>query len=129
MPTKASSVGKCEEKGEAEQVCGNYTTITDRKGRNALKGAVAFEGYGACKLCPSLHLPAFTSARHSLQPSVSQLGIGFDTFSSKIHQLLEDNVAMPGSLEFCKSCWGFMHGMCSRCETKHLVSLQGGDCT
>ena len=49
MALEATSAGKCAEKGMAEQVCGNYTTITDRHGRSALKGAVAFEGYGACK--------------------------------------------------------------------------------
>ena len=42
-------IGKCQEKGMAEQLCGNYTTITDRQGRNALKGAIAFEGYAEGK--------------------------------------------------------------------------------
>ena len=42
--------GNCEKKGMAEQLCGNYTIITDRQGRNALKGAIAFEGYGECEL-------------------------------------------------------------------------------
>ena len=37
----------------AEQVCGNYTTITDIQGRNALKGAIAFEGYAACECVPT----------------------------------------------------------------------------
>ena len=43
-------IGKCQEKGMAEQLCGNYTTITDRQGRNALKGAIAFEGYAEGKI-------------------------------------------------------------------------------
>ncbi|KAL3136341.1 hypothetical protein ABBQ38_005603 [Trebouxia sp. C0009 RCD-2024] len=37
--------GKCNDKGMAEQLCANYTPIMDRQGRNALKGAIAFEGY------------------------------------------------------------------------------------
>ena len=44
----------------AEQLCGNYTTITDRQGRNALKGAIAFEGYGECESAmQSLHSKPF----------------------------------------------------------------------
>lgn len=49
--------GKCEEKGMAEQLCGNYTTITDRLGRNALKGAIAYEGFAECEfVCLKLDL-------------------------------------------------------------------------
>lgn len=33
----------------AEQLCANYTPIMDRQGRNALKGAIAFEGYADCE--------------------------------------------------------------------------------
>lgn len=37
--------GTCEEENPAKPLCANYTTITDTQGRNALKGAIAYEGY------------------------------------------------------------------------------------
>lgn len=40
----------------AEQLCGNYTTITDRQGRNALKGAIAYEGFAECEFVMSYTL-------------------------------------------------------------------------
>lgn len=46
--------GTCEEEGTAKPLCANYTTITDTRGRNALKGVIAYEGYADRKSQPAL---------------------------------------------------------------------------
>lgn len=42
--TAIACTGTCEEESTAKPLCANYTIIRDTQGRNALKGAIAYEG-------------------------------------------------------------------------------------